>query len=391
MTDSGERVVSLLAEADALIRVRRYQAAAERAREASVLVPLDPRPFCEWSRALYGEGRLSEAAQMADEAIRLAPESAVGFRLRGTALSTLARQSSAADRARLGREAVASAREAVRLAPWDPNAHIGLAQALPLTGQLRQADDAAQQAIRLAPNSAATWVAASLVALGTKNWNAAITASRRALAIEPDNYAALNNLGVALRAAGKRREGTELLARAARADPDAPTARRNLSRAGLNVARVVILILLIPIGFLAHVGFILYVVFAIGSNLLISKNPDLVLRLERWAAPVALLFAKRSDDALPDREVAGDPPPDNSGAEGDLDRTWSSFGGRSHVIGTPVVVLGAIAAWSVALVALIGLVVPGSGKLGIGVALVLSAAIATWPTIVLVRRRRDRR
>jgi hypothetical protein len=157
------------------------------------------------------------------------------------------------------------------------------------------------------------------------------------------------------------------------------------------VARVVILILLIPIGFLAHVGFILYVVFAIGSNLLISKNPDLVLRLERWAAPVALLFAKRSDDALPDREVAGDPPPDNSGAEGDLDRTWSSFGGRSHVIGTPVVVLGAIAAWSVALVALIGLVVPGSGKLGIGVALVLSAAIATWPTIVLVRRRRDRR
>jgi tetratricopeptide (TPR) repeat protein len=391
MTDSGERVVSLLAEADALIRVKRYQAAAERAHQAAVLMPSDPRPLCEWSRALYGEGRLSEAAQMADEVIRLAPESAIGFRLRGTALSTLARQSSAADRARLGREAVASAREAVRLAPWDPNSHIGLAQALPLTGELHQADMAAQEAIRLAPNSAGTWVAASLVALGTKNWNAAITASRRALAIEPDNYAALNNLGVALRAAGKRREGTELLARAARADPDAPTARRNLSRAGLNVARLVILVALIPIGFLAHVGLILYVVFAIGSNLLISKNPDLVLRLERWAAPVAMLFAKRSDDAPPDRDVADDPSPGSSEAEGDLDRTWSSFEGRGYVIGTPVVVVGALAAWSIALIALIGLVVPGSGRPGIAAALVLFVAIAVWPTMVVVKRRRNRR
>jgi tetratricopeptide (TPR) repeat protein len=328
---------------------------------------------------------------MADEVIRLAPESAIGFRLRGTALSTLARQSSAADRARLGREAVTSAREAVRLAPWDPNSHIGLAQALPLTGELRQADMAAQQAIRLAPNSAGTWVAASLVALGTKNWNAAITASRRALAIEPDNYAALNNLGVALRAAGRRREGTELLARAARADPDAPTARRNLSRAGLNVARLVILVVLIPIGFLAHVGLILYAVFAIGSNLLISKNPDLVLRLERWAAPVALLFAKRSDDAPPDRDVVDAPSPGSSEAEGDLDRTWSSFEGGGHVIRTPVVVVGALAAWSIALIALIGLVVPGSGKPGIAAALVLFAAIAVWPTMVVVKRRRNRR
>ena len=71
---------------------------------------------------------------------------------------------------------------------------------------------------------------------------------------------------------------------------------RNLSRAGLNIVRVAILLLLIPIGFVAHVGLGLYVVFAIASNIVLSKNPQLVLRLERWGAPIALFFANRTDD-----------------------------------------------------------------------------------------------
>ena len=54
---------------------------------------------------------------------------------------------------------VISAQEAVRLAPWDPNGYIGLAQALPLTGALHEAGEAIQEAIRLAPNSATTWAA----------------------------------------------------------------------------------------------------------------------------------------------------------------------------------------------------------------------------------------
>ena len=65
MTDSGERVVSLLAEADALIRVRRYQAAAERAR-------LEDWPDDAWkhwryrraslARVLAQEGMMPEVA-----------------------------------------------------------------------------------------------------------------------------------------------------------------------------------------------------------------------------------------------------------------------------------------------------------------------------------------
>jgi tetratricopeptide (TPR) repeat protein len=292
--DADDRVSSLVADADALVAVKRYAEAAARAQAAIGLAPEDARPYCELSRALHGEGRYAEAAQMADEAIRLAPEQPRGFLLRSMALRSVAGQRTGSDRAAVGLEAVSSAREIVRLAPWDPSGFIALAQALPLTGAIEEADGAIQEAIRLAPDSASTWAAASRVALAAKNWNAAIVASRRSLAIDPNNYAALNNLGVALRSSGKGREGTEVLARAAQVQPDSPTARRNLSRAGLNVIRVAILILLIPIGFLAHVGLGLYLLFVIGSNLVLLKNPSLVLRLERWTAPIALFFARRT-------------------------------------------------------------------------------------------------
>ncbi len=136
-----------------------------------------------------------------------------------------------------------------------------------------------------------------------------------------------------------------------------PAARRNLSRAGLNVARVVILVLLIPIGFFAHIGFVLYLAFAIGSNVLISNNPEMVLRLERWAAPIALFFAKRMDDPPPAPTMADRTGGRFSAVPADRsDRPWSAVEGHL-LIGTPVVLFGAIAAWSVALVLLIGLVV----------------------------------
>jgi hypothetical protein len=139
-------------------------------------------------------------------------------------------------------------------------------------------------------------------------------------------------------------------------EPDEPAARRNLSRAGLNVARVVILVLLFPIGFLAHIGFVLYLAFAIGSNVLISKNPEMVLRLERWAAPIALFFAKRADDRPPAPTMADRTGDRFSAVPADRsDRPWSAVEGHL-LIGTPVVLFGAIAAWSVALVLLNGLV-----------------------------------
>ena len=187
-----------------------------------------------------------------------------------------------------------SARQAVRLAPHDPNTHLALAGALTLVGDVPGADRAVHEVVRLAPNSAATWVTASVVAISAKNWEAAISASRRALEIEPENHAALNNLGISLRASGHGREGTRVLAEAARANPDAILPRQNLSRAGLRIVRVAILILLLPLLLITHVGLFGFMVLAVGSNLVISRNPGLALRLERIGAPVALFFAGKS-------------------------------------------------------------------------------------------------
>jgi tetratricopeptide (TPR) repeat protein len=385
VTDSQDRVDSSLAEAEALIRVKRFQAAAERAEEAAALAPNDPRPLCVWSRALYGAGQFSEAAQKAEDAIRVAPHDPSAFRLRSSALSTLAREGPRSDRTRIGHEAVTSAREAVQLSPADPNAHIALAQALPLIGNNLDANVAVKNAIRLAPNSSATWVAASLVALGARNWNMAIDASRRALAIDPDNYAALNNLGVALRASGKKREGSQALAQAARTQPDSLAARRNLSRAGLNVVRVGIMIVLIPIGLLAHLGLVLYFVFAMVSNVVISRSPHLALRLERWGAPIALFFAKRSKDSSSIPNGTGGI--NGLGASAVSQGPWPDRMDH-HVVGTGVVLVCAIAGWCMTVVFLVILVMPIQGRIWVALFALVFAALASWPTVVYVRRKR---
>jgi tetratricopeptide (TPR) repeat protein len=330
-------------------------------------------------------GQYTEAARSAEEAIHLAPNSPDGFRLRALALSRIATKEHGLERDRLAHEGAASAREGIRLAPRDPNGYLRLAEALRLTRNLGDADAAVQEALRLAPNSAATWVTASLVALTANNWETAITASRRALAIDPSNYAAMDNLGVALRRAGKRREGTKVLAEAARIAPDSTTARTNLSRAGVNVARIVIMVLLIPIGFLAHVGLVLYFVFALGSNALISRYPGIVLRMESWAAPLTLFFSRRDqEDDLSDPYLATEH--ENAGTGS----SWSALEGR-RLIGSPVVRFSAISAWSAtAIMLFVLLAVPGvADRLVVAAVVVVFAALAMWPTLVLRRRRRE--
>jgi len=282
---------------------------------------------------------------------------------------------------------VGSGREAVRLSPRNANSHLALAGALTVTGDIPEADMAVHEMLRLAPNSAAAWVTASLVALSAKNWDASISASRRALEIEPENYAALNNLGVALRASGKNRKGTRVLAEAARTNPNDRIARQNLSRAGLNIVRVTILFLLLPLVFLTQSGVFLYFAVAFGSNIAISRNPSLALRLERVGAPVALFFAGKSREVTtreqPVRQDGIDP-----GTT--MDQPWSAMDGhRMHTLNNPVLIFCAISAWSVALVATIFLFLPGSDRVALVITFAGFAALGALPAST-VRRRRQR-
>jgi tetratricopeptide (TPR) repeat protein len=391
VSDDVTSVDSLLAEAGALINVRRYGDAISRIKDVVARAPTDYRPYCEWSRALYAQGNYVEAAKMADQATQLAPNVAWPFRLQSNALDAWARESGKADQHRLGEAAVEAAQTAIRLAPAELNGHILLAQALPLIGDLQGAQDALTEAARLNPNSLAVWITASFIALRAKDWTRAISASRRALAIDPGNYAALNNLGVALRADGQKIEGTRVLAEAARANPNERTARRNLSRAGLNIVRIAVMILLIPVGFIAHVGFGLYLLFAIGSQYFISKNPKWVLRMEGWAAPIALFFARRQAPAILSGQKKAQSPsimPPNAIDDGILLMPSAK---RHRLMGPSSIAVIAIVAWLSAL-SFVPLVVinSGSNRTATMVTVLALAAFATWMTLIVRRRRRPR-
>jgi tetratricopeptide (TPR) repeat protein len=384
--EAGGDVTPLLQEAEALLDIGRTGDAIARAAEAARRAPQDARAFGLWARALLAAGQPEAAARMAAEAVRLAPFEALHYRVRSRALAEMAAHASGALRAQMGGQAVEAAWQGVELEPHNPNSHIVLAEALSLIKDFADANAAMQEAIRGAPNSVTTWVTASLVAIRQRDWNAAIDACERALALDPNNYAALNNLGVALRASGRGRRGSEVLARAAAVDPDATTARRNLSRAGVNYARLAVLVLLIPIGLIAHIGLTLYLVFAVASNIVISRRPDLVLRAERWAAPLALFFARRTKagrDASPRSSGRG------RGRTGSSDPMAPWTVTRRGAVRTSFVIVGA------ALAAFFGLVLlsvtyasPGLDKIPWAVATAGCSVLAAWLVLVALRRRR---
>jgi tetratricopeptide (TPR) repeat protein len=378
-------VVPLLREADALLNVGRNADAISRLQDAARVTPEDPRIFQLWSRALSELGKNDDAVEKAKEATRLAPDDATGHRVLGRALVRLAMQQRGAPRTRSAQMAVEAAREAARLEPANPNSHLVLAEALMLAKDASGADAEMQEAIQAAPNSVTTWVTASLVALGAKNWNAAITACHRALALDPNNYAALNNLGVALRASGRRKEGSQALARAAARDPGATTARQNLSRAGLRTARIVVMILLIPVGFITHLGLSLYLIFAITSNIFISRRPDLVLRFERWAAPIALFMAgrptSRRDRSSRDQEPVGTERNPTLESEWTVNRSGFRQTSLGGLIVAATAVLCAVILLSLAIAA-------PSYNVAFAGALVVFAALAAWRVRILIRRRR---
>jgi hypothetical protein len=284
-----------------------------------------------------------------------------------------------------------SATECVRLAPHEVNGYLHLAQAQALADNAMEANDAVQEAIRLAPNSAAVWVTASLVALGAKHTDAAISASQKALSIDPQNYAAQNNLGVALQRAGRKREGNAVLARAAQTQPGFTTARRNLSRTGFNIARLCILVVLIPLGLVAHVGLLLYFVFAFGSNVYVSRHPNVIMRLERWTAPLALRFSK--EHRMP-ASGTGAPVDPTSFAlptqEAQSTSTWSAVGRRRF----PTFLIEVLAAAFVvtALVVCVDVYVNDSANYeGLGVVIVILGPVALGMVLFARRRRRSDR
>ena len=219
------------------------QATAERARALFELgryadaIPIlkrviaaQPENAGAWTQLAYAEfetGEREGALGCARTAISLAPESEWPYRVASAALRAMGRSEDAAD----------AAREAVRLAPHQYNGYVQLALAhARIPEHEQEAEAAALKATELGPRVAITHLTAGIVAAAAKRREEAAAAFHRALAIDPQNATAHNELArLQLRKGRGRNASPSRLATAAtgfataiRADPRAEASRRNL-------------------------------------------------------------------------------------------------------------------------------------------------------------------
>src|SRR5207244_602437 len=125
----------------------------------------------------------------------------------------------------------AEVREAIRLRPGYPDAHLSLGLMLAQGGDPAGAVPHFSEALRLWPRFAEAHnnLGAALAVQGRRD--EALSHFREALRLNPDYAEARNNLGLALAQDGKLREAAEQFARAVALNPEWIDARRNLEQA----------------------------------------------------------------------------------------------------------------------------------------------------------------
>jgi tetratricopeptide (TPR) repeat protein len=127
-------------------------------------------------------------------------------------------------------EALAEAREALRLNPGSDLGHFSLGNALRHKGDLDGAKAEYREALRLNPNDEMAHHNLGLT-LGNKgDWDGAIAEYREALRLNPSYGDAHNNLGVALENKGDRQRALEQYRAAYMVDPTDSTYKQNYER-----------------------------------------------------------------------------------------------------------------------------------------------------------------
>lgn len=152
----------------------------------------EPEALCRQAAAHLASNKPRRALQAAQRAAALATTAEWPHRLASIALTELGRHA----------EAVAAAREAVRLAPGEWRGQIALAEALGAGGAMRdpqrpeghQAVAAAKRAVELAPAEPRCFEVLGDIALRAARWDIAEQAYLAALRLDPGNQHATLNL-----------------------------------------------------------------------------------------------------------------------------------------------------------------------------------------------------
>jgi Flp pilus assembly protein TadD len=371
----------MLESCDALIAVRKYEQALDIASKMVAAEPGNARVYTVAARALMELGRDEDAVRAASQAVALAPHWAYCHRVLSVALRKSAGNKGGSVRAE---NAVEVARESVRLSPRDPEGYVALAEACAATGRQGEADTAVRRALEMRPNSASCWVSASFVAVKARNWRAAESAARMALALEPGNRAAANNLGVALRGRGKRTLGAVAFLDAARIDPRSPQARDNLESLGFaylnELTALGLTVLLAPL----LIFWPLFVAVSVAVRRFLFRDRE---RLRPRARKLGIHVATRSryrrrfdkQNARAQKLIAA----------GSSPRQWSSLQGRQRC-SSVFLVLTAIPLGLIALLVCAGAF--SATPLGLGIGLFIAGVVTLVGCglllRVVVRRRR---
>jgi len=282
--------VRMLQEAEALVNLRRYREAGELAHRAGGRLPTDPAPLLIAARAEVGFGDHDAAERDARRAVELAPENAYSHRVLGwVRLTRCSAEHSPVRKRAIATSAIAPAREALRIDPHSSASLILLAEAAAFAGDQALALQASLEAIGTAPLSAEAWMVRSQVLRITGSLSAAEAAAREALRLDPQHYAASNELGLVLGRQGRAADSLRQFEATAALDPVRRTAPANLLRAGRWVSLVVCLLLALPVILLSPYG----VLVGLGLYAFVWNVPVTRRHLEAWTLAYVRWRARR--------------------------------------------------------------------------------------------------
>lgn len=224
-------VVWDVARASVLVDLGRYDEAAGVLVRILAADPADGQAWCLLAAARLGAGRYREAVAAASRAITLVPDDDRPYRLASTAQRHLGNISAA----------VAAASEACKLAPHEWRAYICLAQAqLATEVDFIAAERAAVSALRLAPFEPDAHFTAGQVSYAQERWKAARAHQERALSLDPTHSGALNELGLIRLHRGDHPRAARHFIQAVRSAPAVGAYAQNVE---VTVRRVMVLTL----------------------------------------------------------------------------------------------------------------------------------------------------
>ena len=168
--------------------------------------------------ALEQAGRLPEAIEQYEQALRIRPDIAVAHYYLGAALNQAGRVP----------EAIEQYEQALRIEPDFLEAHFNLALALAQVGKFEDAIDQYEQALRIKPDYADAHYNLGVLLERAGKVTEAMGHYEQVLRIEPDYADAHNNLAIDLYQLGKVTEAIEHLQQAVRFKPDSAEAHYNL-------------------------------------------------------------------------------------------------------------------------------------------------------------------